>query len=208
MIETNDLGNNVHDQEANSVIRNHLVWAMGAGFIPVPVADFFAVGAIQLDMVRQLCRVYELEFKESEGKAIITSLTSAGLARFAARTVVKFIPGAGSFIGGMAVSVLSGASTYALGQAFKKHFETGGTFLDFDLSRLKKVYDEMFEKGKEVAETIREEEKKQVDHIQEVKTQSSADIISKIAELGQLKEKGLITDAEFIKMKEKLLSEL
>ena len=66
---------NIHDNEANSVIRNHLVWAMGAGFIPVPVADFFAVGAIQLDMVRQLCRVYDLEFKESEGKAIITSLT-------------------------------------------------------------------------------------------------------------------------------------
>ena len=43
---------NIHDNEANSVIRNHLVWAMGAGFIPVPVADFFAVGAIQLDMVR------------------------------------------------------------------------------------------------------------------------------------------------------------
>ena len=137
MDNTTEFEKNHRDQEADAVIRNHLVWAMGAGFIPVPIADFFAVGAIPLDMVRQLCRVYEIEFKETEGKAIISSITSSGLARLAARTVVKFIPGAGSFIGGMAVSVMSGASSYALGQAFKKHFETGGTFLDFDLSRLR-----------------------------------------------------------------------
>lgn len=208
MEQISDHEKNIHDNEANSVIRNHLVWAMGAGFIPVPVADFFAVGAIQLDMVRQLCRVYDLEFKETEGKAIITSLTSSGLARLAARTVVKFIPGAGSFIGGMAVSIMSGASTYALGQAFKKHFETGGTFLDFDLSRLKRVYDEMFEKGKQVASEIREDEKKQVEMANESKSRSASDIINKISELGQLKEKELITEAEFMKMKEKLLNDL
>jgi uncharacterized protein (DUF697 family) len=196
------------DQEANAVVRNHLVWSMGAGFIPVPVVDFFAVGAIQLDMVRQLSRVYELEFKESEGKAIISSLTSSGLARLAARTVVKFIPGAGSFVGGMAVSILSGASTFALGQSFKKHFETGGTFLDFDLSRLKKVYDEMFEKGKEVAQHIREEEKQTEELMKKVSHGATADVITKLAELSKLKDSGHVTEAEFLMMKEKLLLEI
>ncbi|HNR07056.1 MAG TPA: DUF697 domain-containing protein [Saprospiraceae bacterium] len=196
------------DKEVDSVIRNHLVWSMGAGFIPVPVADFFAVSAIQLDMVRQLCRVYDIEFKETEGKAIISSITSSGLARLAARTVVKFIPGAGSFIGGMAVAVLSGASTYALGQAFRKHFETGGTFLDFDLSRLKKIYDEMFEKGKDVAEQIRKEEKQTGEHMIQVSHGATAGIIDKLSELGKMKDQGLITEDEFLKMKEKLLSEI
>lgn len=55
MDNTIEFEKNHRDQEADAVIRNHLVWAMGAGFIPVPIADFFAVGAIQLDMVRQLC---------------------------------------------------------------------------------------------------------------------------------------------------------
>lgn len=196
------------DKEVESVIRNHLVWSMGAGFIPVPVADFFAVSAIQLDMVRQLCRVYEIEFKETEGKAIISSITSSGLARLAARTVVKFIPGAGSFIGGMAVSILSGASTYALGQAFKKHFETGGTFLDFDLSRLKKIYDDMFEKGKEVAQHIREEDKHTEESMKKASHSATAAIIDRLAELGRLKDQGLLTEAEFLKMKEKLLGEI
>jgi len=196
------------DKEVESVIRNHLVWSMGAGFIPVPIADFFAVSAIQLDMVRQLCRVYEIEFKETEGKAIISSITSSGLARLAARTVVKFIPGAGSFIGGMAVSILSGASTYALGQAFKKHFETGGTFLDFDLSRLKKIYDDMFEKGKEVAQHIREEDKQTEVSMKKASHGAIAGIIDRLAELGRLRDQGLLTEPEFLKMKEKLLEEI
>jgi uncharacterized protein (DUF697 family) len=44
---------------------------MGAGFIPVPVVDFFAVGAIQLDMVRQLCRVYELDSRNLRAKPLL-----------------------------------------------------------------------------------------------------------------------------------------
>jgi uncharacterized protein Yka (UPF0111/DUF47 family) len=87
----------------------------------------------------------------------------------------------------MAVSILSGASTFALGQAFKKHFETGGTFLDFDLSRLKKVYDEMFEKGKEVAQNIREEEKHTDEIMKKVSHGATADVITKLAETWQIK---------------------
>ena len=196
------------DKEVDSVIRNHLVWSMGAGFIPVPVADFFAVSAIQLDMVRQLCRVYDIEFKETEGKAIISSITSSGLARLAARTVIKFIPGAGSFIGGMAVSIMSGASTYALGQAFRRHFETGGTFLDFDLSRLKKIYDDMFEKGKEVAKEIREEDSQQEVSMKKASHGATAEIIDRLNDLAKLRDQGLLTESEFLKMKEKLLAEI
>ena len=58
------------------------------------------------------------------------------------------------------MSVFSGASTYALGEVFREHFETGGTFLDFDPGRLKKYYQEKFEKGKKVAQEIREEEER------------------------------------------------
>ena len=45
----------IRTSNANSVIKNHMIWSMGAGFIPVPIADLFAVSAIQLDMIRQLC---------------------------------------------------------------------------------------------------------------------------------------------------------
>jgi uncharacterized protein (DUF697 family) len=184
---------------ANSIIKNHMIWSMGAGFIPVPIADLFAVSAIQLDMIRQMCKLYEVDFKQTEGKAVITALTGSGLARLGARAV-KFIPGVGSILGGITMSVLSGASTFALGEVFKKHFETGGTFLDFDPERLKKYYHEKFEKGKEMAEELR---KKQETATQAVDVTSAMD---KLKELAEMKQAGLLTDEEFEVMKKKIIN--
>ena len=184
--------------EADSIIKNHMIWSMGAGFIPVPIVDLFAVSAIQLDMIRQLAKLYELDFKQSEGKAIISALTGSGLARLGARAV-KFIPGVGSVLGGMTMAALSGASSYALGEVFKKHFETGGTFLDFDPERLKKYYNEKFEKGKEVAKNIQ----KDGDRKKEVAETSS--LVDKIKEIAQMKKDGVITEEEFEALKKKII---
>ena len=192
-------------KHADTIIRNHMMWSMGAGLIPVPIADFFAVSAIQLDLVRQLCKLYEIDFKENEMKAIITALTSSGLAKAGARAAIKFIPGIGSVIGGVAMSVLSGASSYALGEVFKKHFETGGTVLDIDLNRLKKVYSEKFEKGKKVAQEMKETEEQKKGGFK-VKGQKSADDpIEKLRELAELKKEGIISEEEFDQMKKKII---
>lgn len=184
-------------EEADSIIKNHMIWSMGAGLIPVPIADLFAVSAIQLDMIRQLAKVYEIDFKQTEGKAYITALTGSSLARLGARAI-KFIPGVGSVLGGVTMAVLSGASSFALGEVFKKHFETGGTFLDFDPQRLKKYYDEKFEKGKEVAKEVQEENEKS-------KSSNSGSIVDKLKELADMKDKGIITEEEFLALKKKLI---
>lgn len=185
---------------ANSVIQNHMIWAMGAGFIPVPIADLFAVSAIQLDMIRQMSKIYDLDFKETEGKAVITALTGSSLARLGARAV-KFIPGVGSILGGVTMAVLSGGSTYALGEVFKKHFETGGTFLDFDPGRLKKYYNEKFEKGKEVASKMQKE------HKNKEKMTEVNDSVTQLQNLAKMKEDGILTDVEFETMKKKIIGE-
>ena len=189
---------------ANTIIKNHIIWSMGAGFIPVPIADLFAVTAVQLDMIRQLSRLYDVDFKETSGKAIITSLSGASVARMGARAI-KFIPGVGSAIGGLTLAVLSGASTYALGQVFSTHFENGGTFLDFDISRVKRMYDEQFEKGKEVAKEIHKEEKSKKMEEEEVQAVANEDPIQRLKELGALKANGVITDEEFETLKKKVI---
>ncbi|MFT5832985.1 MAG: hypothetical protein ACI97N_000611 [Cognaticolwellia sp.] len=218
-------------QSVDMVIRNHIMWSMGAGFIPVPIADLFAVAAVQLDMVRQMCKLYDIDFKETEGKALITTLTSSSLARLGSRALVKLIPGVGSYIGGVSLAILSGASTFALGEVFKRHFETGGTFLDFDPSRLTKYYQEKFEKGKSVAkdlkkkqenerQTVEEEiiekerEEEPVDTMETVKkeevvtsTPPKSDIITKMKELAELKDAGIISEEEFAALKAKLIGE-
>ncbi len=214
-------------QSADMIIRNHIMWSMGAGFIPVPVADIFAVTAVQLDMVRQMCKLYDIDFKETEGKALITTLTGSGLARLGSRALVKLIPGFGSYVGGISLAILSGASTYALGEVFKKHFETGGTFLDFDPARVSKYYQEKFEKGKKVAKDLKkvqeEERKNAEDEIVEqeiievekiiekenisIKQTNQSDIVAKMKELAGLKDAGIITEEEFVTMKSKLINE-
>lgn len=198
-------------KNADKLIRNHMAWSMGAGLIPVPIADFFAVSAIQLDMIRQLCKLYEVDFRENDGKAIISALTGSGLARLGAQAV-KFIPGVGSVIGGLTMSVLSGASSYAVGEIFKKHFEKGGTILDFDTDRLKKMYNDLFEKGKKVASEMKDQKEEEI--VETSKDSSSSDapthsgedlIVRKLNELSDLKDRGLIDDAEFAILKKKLI---
>lgn len=220
-----------NSQRAESVVRSHVLWAMGAGFIPLPVADALAVAAVQLDMVRQMSGIYGIAFAETQGKAIISALAGATLSRLGASALVKAIPVVGSFIGGASMAAVSGASTYALGQVFKRHFEAGGTFMDFDTSRFKKFYEEQFEKGKQAAEDIKREEesKRQNDGTQpqqpnanqrtEIKTEAptqntppsaaednSAVIFKKLKELAELKDMGVISEEEFAQMKSRLIA--
>lgn len=211
--------NKERSKHADSIIRNHILFSMGAGIIPVPIVDIFAVSAAQLDMIRQLCRVYDVDFAETQGKAIVSSLTTATLARVGAGSLAKLIPVVGSLVGGITNSVLAGASTYALGEVFKAHFETGGTILDFDPDRLKKMYKEKFEKGKKVAEEMRNQQEKKKKAMEEaakdveveepiaMDTVNKDSAINKLKELGELKATGIITDEEFERMKKKILDE-
>jgi uncharacterized protein (DUF697 family) len=216
---------------AESVVRNHVIWSMGAGLIPIPVADFVAVAAVQLDMVRTLSSTYGIDFRETEGKALITSLTGSGLSRMGANALVKLIPGFGSVLGGVSMSIVSGASTYALGQVFKSHFEYGGTFLDFDTDRFQRYYDEQFEKGKTVAKDWKEEQEQEKEDTKAPETKpqkeatptpettanpqtpptppkqedNTAIIIKKLKDLGELKDMGVLTEEEFTQMKAQLI---
>ncbi|MCU0349047.1 MAG: DUF697 domain-containing protein [Saprospiraceae bacterium] len=216
------------EKHAETIVRNHVLFSMGAGAIPVPVADVLAVSASQLDMIRQLCKVYDMDFHESQGKAIVSALTASTLARIGAGSLAKFIPVVGSVVAGVTNALMAGASTYALGQVFKTHFDTGGTILDFDPGRLKKLYKEQFEKGKKVAEELaKQKEAKQkaeeaaaaaeapaaADLVPDTppvaatpkSSNSEADVITRLKELGELKAGGIITEEEFEKMKKRIL---
>jgi uncharacterized protein (DUF697 family) len=217
---SNNNNNEDLSQRAESAVRNHVIWSMGAGFIPIPIADFVAVAAVQLDMIRTISNIYGVDFKETEGKALVTSLTGSGLSRLGANALLKLVPGFGSVLGGVSMSIVSGASTYALGQVFKRHFAVGGTFLDFDTDRFQRYYDEQFEKGKTVAKDIQKEEKATVKEdaaqyteskteekvVKEEKAQpDNSEIVRKLKELAELKEMGVIDDEEFAQMKGRLI---
>ena len=51
--------------------------------------------------------------------------------------------------------LIAGASTYAVGKVFYRHFASGGTFLTFDPEKARAYYEEMFQKGKDVVKGMK-----------------------------------------------------
>jgi uncharacterized protein (DUF697 family) len=186
-----------HSKLANQVINNHVLWAMGAGAVPVPILDIAAVTMIQIDMLKQLCSTYDVPYTESQGKSIVTAISGSVLARFAA-SAVKGIPIIGSAIGGVSMIILSGASTYGIGKVFLNYFEMGKGLEDIDVEEGKKKYEEEFEKGKEYAVTLQKDNK----------SGNQAEVFKKLDKLKKLKDAGVLTDDEFNTKKEELLSKV
>lgn len=181
---------------AEGIIKTHVLFALGGGLVPVPILDVVAVTAIQIDMLKQLARLYGVNFQEAKGKSLVSALGGSVVARYGA-SLVKAIPGIGSILGGISMSALSGASTYALGTIFNEHFASGGTMSDFNLKKAREIFEEEMEKGKQVVKEM-EQEKAQT---------SEEDIVDKLEKLANLKEKGIISEEEFEAQKKRLLGD-
>ena len=182
-------------ERADRIIRTHTLWGMGAGLIPVPMFDVLAVSAIQIDMLKQLAEAYDSDFTENLGKTFVTALTGGTFARFGA-SLIKAVPGVGTLVGGASMSVLSGASTYAVGQVAKRHYETGGNLVDIDLDSARKTYDEALESGKRVVGDLKNREAE------------SKDVFSSLERLSDLRQKGVISEEEFEAKKREMLERL
>ncbi len=177
------------------VIKQHVMWAVGAGLVPVPIIDFVAVTAIQVDLIRQLCTLHGASYEEATGKTWVGALTGGALARIGA-SAIKAIPGIGSLIGGLSMSIASGASTWAVGQVVDKHLAAGGTLTNLNVDAAKQQYEAEYERGKEVAKEA------------SANKEGAKDVFEKLEKLGQLKTKGVITEAEFEAKKKELLTQL
>lgn len=145
---------------ADNTIKNFLLGSMGIGLIPLPVIDFIGLTALQVALVKKLSKIYDVAFSKELGKSLICSLVGSATPMLLfkpAASLIKFIPIVGMTVGMVSMPALSGASTYALGKAFKKHFESGGTLLTFNPERMKKYYYEKFKEGKGVASGLKAE---------------------------------------------------
>jgi uncharacterized protein (DUF697 family) len=181
---------------AEATIRTHVLWAMGAGLIPVPLMDFAAVTAIQLDMLQQLASLYGVDYSLSTGKAFVSALTGTTIARLGA-SAIKAIPGVGWALGGVSMSVMSGASTYAVGQVAISHFSASGNLRDFNLDQVRRAYNDAYEKGKTY-----------VSDLEKNKKNDAADIYQSLERLGKLRDQGVLSEEEFLAKKKELLSRL
>ena len=148
---------------SEGTIRNHVIGSMGVGLIPIPVVDLVALTGIQLNMLRKLAKDYDIPFSKDKVKNILASLIGGGIpVTFAGAftSLMKAVPIIGQTTGALAMPILAGATTYAVGKVFTQHFASGGTFLNFNPDEVKDYYYEMFKEGQNMASKIKKSEEK------------------------------------------------
>jgi hypothetical protein len=128
--------------DALFAVRKYTSLSVIGGLIPVPYLDVAAITALQLQMIYEISKIYNVEFIKDKNKLTISALmlglpqaVSQGFFNgiLATSPLVKFIPGAGTFVGEVVMATWGATATYAMGIIFIDHFESGGTILDFDL---------------------------------------------------------------------------
>ena len=149
------------EERLEKLAKHHILASMGVGLIPVPLVDVVALMGVQLNMIRKLAAEYGIPFKQDSGKSIVTSLVGGLLSTELGITfcsLIKCIPVIGQTTGAVTMPVISGAITYAIYKVFVQHFESGGTFLDLDPSKVKSYFTEQFIKGKKIVTDLKTEE--------------------------------------------------
>lgn len=138
--------------KAAAIIRKHMLGSLASGLLPLPIVDVAILTAIQTRMASQLAKLHDVEFSEQRARAIIGSLAGLGLAVTAGNALGMLLPGIGKALRGIGALTVPPATTYALGQVFNRHFESGGTVWTFDPSRAKEEYEEEVKVGQRVVE--------------------------------------------------------
>jgi uncharacterized protein (DUF697 family) len=188
----------IEKRNPEETINNHVGLSMVAGAIPFPVLDIIAVTAIQMDMLQQLATTYDVDFNNDRGKSLISALIASSVGSklgSLGASALKVVPGIGTILGIGSQVILAGASTFAIGKIFQSHFQNDGNLFDFDVEGMISRFEDYLESGKIVAE-------------EKQKSQSKNDILETIDKLKELKDKGVITEAEFNKTKKELLDKL
>lgn len=192
-------------QAPDKIINSHMLLSMGAGLVPLPILDVVAVTAVQVDMLKQLSSHYNIPFSEQSGKSWVSAIGGSLLARMGASTI-KAIPVVGSILGGVTMSVLSGASTYALGNVFNEHFKNGGDLTNIDLDKAKEFFKKKFDEGKKVAKEM-DDKNVTVDSNQEEEVEQHKgpkSFAKQLESLAQMKEDGLLSQEEFDTLEKKI----
>jgi hypothetical protein len=145
--------------QAKHLVREHMLLSAGSALIPEPILCTTAVTASHLRMLDELSRLYQKPFNPKVVEVLLVAATGGALTYcvlsqpFVRRALAALAPVILPiwFLGG---SVLAGTLTHLMGQAFIKHYESGGTYRTFDwdefahkvegklgLNRLKKEID-------------------------------------------------------------------
>jgi uncharacterized protein (DUF697 family) len=138
---------------ALEIVKRHVVYAAAIGLVPIPLVNAAGVVAVELKLLSDLAKLYDVPFRRDRVKSIVGALVGGALSTelgLGAAGLAKGAPLVGGALCVVAVPAVAGAITYAIGKVFIQHFESGGTFLDFDPEKVKQYFRDQFQTRKAV----------------------------------------------------------
>lgn len=135
------------DLAVEEIIKKYSAISVSAGFIPVPLLDLATLVGIQYKAIQEICKVHGQELNKQVTKSVVTTAISTLSANSVSRlggSLLKIVPVVGGALSQGAFIAYSGASTYAIGHLFHRHFTSGGTILDFDIKNSKESFKKLF----------------------------------------------------------------
>ncbi|WP_136025170.1 GTPase family protein [Microbacterium sp. K27] len=105
-------------KQAQTAVRAAATAALTVGAIPIPVADAGVLIPIQLGMMARVAAIYGVRVETATIAATAATVAVSAAGRSAVAGLLKFIPGAGTIIGGAISGTVASTFTLAIGYAW------------------------------------------------------------------------------------------
>jgi uncharacterized protein (DUF697 family) len=124
------MNNVARGEKARRIARSYVGWAVGAGLIPFPLVDVGSLVLLQVKMLTEIARIYEVPLGRERARTLVMStvggLAPQGVALTGIPALLKFIPVVGTLLGVAVMPAAAASSTLALAEVFIRHIETYG----------------------------------------------------------------------------------
>lgn len=172
------------DQAVTEVKKVGSAAAAAVAFQPLPLVDLALVSPIQILMVQAIARVRGFKIDRRAAVEILSTFGASLLAQNAIMAAAKFVP----FAGWLVSISMAYALTYALAEVADHYFRNGrGASADELKQMFKRVYQE-------------KRAEKEAQH------KGNASLKDKLEQLKDAYKSGLLTEEQYEKKKEELLS--
>jgi len=108
--------------EAHKIVAASALLAGAAGATPIPFSDAIVLVPIQIGMLAKISSAFGLSLSDGFLSTIVATAAGAtgatAIGRSLVSNIIKFVPGAGSLVGGAIAATTASALTVALGETY------------------------------------------------------------------------------------------
>ena len=141
--------NDILEYEYKRTLTNFSLISASVAFLPIPLADFFAITPLQVAMVSKIASLLNFELNSAKFLKMIAGTIGSGfIFRTSSKLLGHFLPFRWLLKAGIAY-----AGTYAIGILAKSYIEVDG---DLSEEAMKEIWKNALEEGKEEAGHIKD----------------------------------------------------